>query len=320
MLCTLGKLTCHGLDSPLFLPVKELNRMRRTALETLFAAEPAPVVPHIAYPPHRDKSLAVLVSTEEDAQLFAERCDNVFVEWFPGYKVKFEKNIYPWLPAFIEDSVVPEYLALLETKPALVVSDNVGLGLEAERRGIKWIAGPMLNSSNSYTLKAYSEICNACGAFISTELNRDQLAQISAPAGFKLFMQVFGPITMMTTRQCLLASAERCRSGRNRFSGACKLCSGYETFYDEKDIPFHIVKSPGYINRVFNDALLYIPEAVNQVDADCFLLDFRTFPFMHLDQENKLAIFDCFSGDRSLSEKAKTAAGSVTRGNWLRGF
>ena len=320
MLCTLGKLTCHGLDSPLFLPVKELNRMRRTALETLFAAAPAPEVPHIAYPPHRDKSLAVLVSTEEDAQLFAERCDNVFVEWFPGCKVKFEKNIYPWLPAFIEDSVVPEYLALLETKPALVVSDNVGLGLEAERRGIKWIAGPMLNSSNSYTLKAYSEICNACGAFISTELNRDQLAQISAPAGFKLFMQVFGPITMMTTRQCLLASAGRCRSGRNRFSGACKLCSGYETFYDEKDIPFHIVKSPGYINRVFNDALLYIPEAVNQVDADCFLLNFRALPFIHLSQEDKMAIFDCFKGDRSLSEKAKTAAGSVTRGNWLRGF
>ncbi|MBR5671931.1 MAG: U32 family peptidase, partial [Spirochaetales bacterium] len=231
-----------------------------------------------------------------------------------------DKNIYPWIPAFVEDSAVPDYLALLDTKPGLVVSDNVGLGFEASRRGIEWVAGSMLNSSNSYTLKAYQELGHACGAFLSPELNRDQLAQVSAPAGFKLFLQVFGPITMMTTRQCLLASAGRCRSGRNRFSPLCKGCSGYETFYDEKEIPFHIVKSPGYINRVFNDALLYIPEAVNQVAADCFLLDFRALPFIHMSQEDKLTIFDCFNGDRTLAEKAKAAAGSVTRGNWQRGF
>jgi putative protease len=320
MLCTLGKLTCHGLEEPLFLPVKELNQMRRTALEALFAPAPAPQVPHLSYQPHKEKELAVLVSTEEDAQLFASRGGNVFVEWFPSCKVSFGKNIYPWLPAFADDSAVPDYLALLDTRPGLVVSDNMGLGLEAARRGISWIAGPMLNSSNSYTLKAYQELGGATGAFLSPELNRDQLALISAPAGFKLFLQVFGPITMMTTRQCLLASAGRCRSGRNRFSALCKACSGYETFYDEKEIPFHIVKSPGYINRVFNDALLYIPEAVNQVDADCFLLDFRALPFMHLSQDDKMAIFDCFSGDRNAQERAKASAGSVTRGNWQRGF
>ena len=319
-LLSLGKLTCHGLEEPLFLPVKELNQMRRSALEALFAPAPAPQVPHLSYQPHMEKSLAVLVSTEEDAQLFSNRCDNVFVEWFPGCKVKLGKNIYPWLPAFVEDSAVPDYLALLDSKPGLLVSDNVGLGLEASRRGIQWIAGPMLNSSNSYTLKAYQEKGNACGAFLSPELNRDQLSLISAPAGFKLFLQVFGPITMMTTRQCLLASAGRCRSGRNQFSEACRLCSGYETFYDEKEIPFHIVKSPGYINRVFNDALLYIPEAVNQVAADCFLLDFRALPFIHMSAEDKLTIYNCFAGDRTLAEKAKAAVGSVTRGNWQRGF
>lgn len=320
MLCTLGKLTCHGLEEPLFLPVKELNQMRRTALDSLFAPVPAPQVPHLAYQPHKEKELAVLVSTEEDAKLFASRCENVFVEWFPGCRISLEKNIYPWLPAFVEDSAVPDYLALLDTRPGLVVSDNVGLGLEAARRGISWVAGPMLNSSNSYTLKAYQELGCACGAFLSPELNREQLAQISAPAGFKLFLQVFGPITMMTTRQCLLASASRCRSGRNRFSSLCKGCRGYETFYDEKEIPFHIVKSSGYINRVFNDALLYIPEAVSQVDADCFLLDFRALPFMRMSQEDKLAIFDCFSGDRTAQDRARSAAGAVTRGNWQRGF
>ncbi|MBO7516834.1 MAG: U32 family peptidase, partial [Spirochaetia bacterium] len=62
MLCTLGKLTCHGLEKPLFLPVKELNQMRRSALEALFATASAPQVPHLAYQPHMEKSLAVLVS------------------------------------------------------------------------------------------------------------------------------------------------------------------------------------------------------------------------------------------------------------------
>ena len=124
----------------------------------------------------------------------------------------------------------------------------------------------------------------------------------------------------MTTRQCLLASAGRCRSGRNRFTEQCRACSGSETFYDEKEIPFHIVKSPCYINRVFNDALLYIPEAVSQASADSFLLDFRALPFMHLSSDDKLAIFDYFGGDRGMAERAKSAAGRITRGNWQRGF
>ena len=319
-LCILGNLTCHGLEEPLFLPVKELNRVRRTALEALFAASPELEVPHLVYPSHTHKTLSVLVSTQEDAELFASRCENVFVEWFPGCKVRLGDNIYPWIPAFVEDSAVPEYLALLNTQPSMIVSDNVGLGLEAARRGISWIAGPMLNSTNSYALKAYNELSYASGAFLSPELNRDQLSQISAPAGFKLFLQVFGPITMMTTRQCLLASAGRCRSGRNRFTEQCRACSGSETFYDEKEIPFHIVKSPGYINRVFNDALLYIPEAVSQASVDCFLLDFRALPFMHLSSDDKLAIFDYFGGDRGMAERAKSAAGRITRGNWQRGF
>ena len=319
-LLVLGKLTCHGLESPLFLPVKELNQMRRSALEALSAPEPAPQVPHLQYQPHTEKSLAVLVSDADDARLFADRCDYVFVEWLPGCKVQFEKNIYPWIPAFVEDSVVPEYLEMLDSRPGIVVSDNVGLGLEAERRGLRWIAGPMLNSTNSYALKAYNELSHAFGAFLSDELNRQQLSEISSPAGFKLFIQVFGPITMMTTRQCLLASAGRCRSGRNKFTEACRFCSGYETFYDEKEIPFHIVKSPGYINRVFNDALLFIPEALNQAAVDCFLLDFRALPFIHMSQEDKLAIFDYFGGDRSLAERAKSACHAITRGNWQRGF
>ena len=54
--------------------------------------------------------------------------------------------------------------------------------------------------------------------------------------------------------------------------------------------------------------------------ADCFLLDFRALPFIHISQEDKLTIFDCFAGNRALAEKAKSAVGTVTRGNWQRGF
>jgi len=320
MLCTLGSLVCHGLDKPLFLPVKELNRMRRTALESLFAKSPKPQVPHIAFDVKRDKSISVLVSNQEDALLFRGKCNMIFAEWTPASKVDLIENVYPWIPAFVGDRSVDEYLRMLDTKPEYLVSDNVGLGLEAAKRSIKWIAGPMLNSSNSYSLKTYMEVAGASGAFLSTELNQEQLAQISAPADFKLFMQVYGPITMMTTRQCLLASCGRCRSGRNMFTAECENCSGSETFYDEKEIPFHIIKTPGYINRVFNDAILYIPEAVEQVNADSFLLDFRSLPFLGISQAGKLAIFDFFAGDRKKYAEAKNAAGFITRGNYQRGF
>lgn len=163
---------------------------------------------------------------------------------------------------------------------------------------------------------------------MSDELNEEQLADISAPGSFSVFMRIFGPVTMMTTRQCLLASAGKCRSGRNVFTDECvHSCHGWEKFYDEKNIPFHIVKSRGYVNRVFNDSLLFLPEACSYINADYFLVDLRSFPFLSHTAKDKQEIFTFFENtvqrgrpDKISSENVKKIIGKVTRGNYQRGF
>ncbi len=314
----LGNLTAEGLESGIFLPVKELNSMRREALEKLSAGNavnPVCEPEHISFEVRRSKKIAVLVSSSEDRTLFENCADMIFAEG---------EN---WFPPFIPDSEIPDCIRALEKRPDWIVSDNVGIGLRAAEMGIRWIAGPMLNSTNSYAVKAYAECAKASGAFLSQELNSSQLGEISAPADFLLFIQAFGPVTMMTTRQCLIASAGRCRSGRNRFSEKCAGCSASERFYDEKNIPFHVVKTPGQVNRVFNDSILFLPEVCREVNADYILLDFRKLPFMDYTDREKKEIFNYFStlirtgkNDREKSDAVRRIAGSVTRGNFRRGF
>lgn len=316
-LLRLGSLTAEGLEQGFFLSVRELNGMRREALDKLVSGENCSQVrpEHIGYEVVRNKKLAVLVSSPEDRRLFEGCADMIFTEG---------EN---WFAPFIPDSELPAATEALEKKPEYIVSDNVGIGLRAAEMGIKWIAGPMLNSTNSYALRAYREVAGASGAFLSQELNSEQLKQITAPEDFLLFAQAFGPITMMSTRQCLIASAGKCRSGRNRFTEKCRNCSAYEKFYDEKNIPFHVVKTPGQINRVFNDSLFFLPELCRDVNADYLLLDFRQLPFVSFTDWEKKEIFNYFASliktgknDRDKGDAVKRMAGAVTRGNFRRGF
>ncbi len=112
------------------------------------------------------------------------------------------------------------------------------------------------------------------------------------------------------------------------FTDECvRNCHGWEKFYDEKNIPFHIVKSRGYVNRVFNDSVLFLPEACSYINADYFLVDLRSFPFCNYTEKEKMEIFDFFRNtvqhgraDRNSAENVKKIAGKVTRGNYQRGF
>lgn len=88
-----------------------------------------------------------------------------------------------------------------------------------------------------------------------------------------------------------------------------------------------MVKTPGQINRVFNDSLFFLPELCRDVNADYLLLDFRQLPFVSFTDREKKEIFNYFASliktgknDRDKGDAVKRIAGAVTRGNFRRGF
>ena len=101
-------------------------------------------------------------------------------------------NLIPWfLPVIIGDDYTSaiEFLELL--KPKKLVSNNTGIVVEANRMGIDWIAGPFLNTVNSYSLLCLKEDLNCKGAFLSSELNQRQIKRIQKPKDFDLYYSFY---------------------------------------------------------------------------------------------------------------------------------
>jgi len=89
---------------------------------------------------------------------------------------------------------------------------------------------------------------------------------------------------------------------------------------------FHAVKEPWQETRVYNDPILWIPEAVARFrgKAARFLLDFRNFPFFRLPVRQKREIFDFFSRVARGIDRARkpeySPAFPVTSGLYRRGL
>lgn len=320
------------LSKNLFIPVKELNNIRREAVEYFSPSKPVyEFIPQENLQTQKEKKLAVLISDQTDLSFLPSNFKGlIFLETSTVTKPeKFQKNIFPWLPSFILEKDITFYKNLIrEINPEFIVSDNNGLGKWCGENNYNWIAGPQLNSTNSYSFLAYKTNAKASGAFFSSEINQEQINAVSEPENFLTFYTAFGFLLLMTTRQCLFQKPDLCQQGKTKTNDACQNdCINYTKYFDEKNIPFHILKSAGHQNRIFNDALLFLPDAVNQINADYFLLDFRKFPFAKTTTEENRKILTFFSnlisGKKNLKseeKKIKTLIGKTTRGNYQRGF
>lgn len=328
----LGNIDLSQMEQGLFIPLKELNRMRREAVDFL-----NPVKPEYQFPQYfstkrkKDKKIALLVATKKDADFFVQDFDGlIFLETGTNNKTTdFDSKIMPWLPPFILDDEITKYQALINTvNPEILVSDNSGMGKWAGEKGIRWITGPQLNATNGFSFYAYQEYGLASGGFYSNELNKEQIGNITVPENFLSFYTVFGPILLMTTRQCLFLKPGLCKQNKKYKDDAClNGCINYTEYSDEKNVPFHIVKSAGHLNRIFNDSFLFIPEAMEQINADYYLLDFRSFPFVKINNNEKKQILDYFNNlifdaetARRKEKNIKQIIGNVTYGNYKRGF
>ncbi|RTR40060.1 U32 family peptidase [Shewanella canadensis] len=255
-----------GLDAGLNMPFKELTRIKKQVAFLL--NDEVEVIPPVTLPKLTKHSkltdtptLSLLISDEKDLHL----CDVTDADIYFKLPESFKKNctkyidillrnprLIPWFPAVLIGKDYLEAVKILErVKPARIVTNNTGVAYKAYEMNISWIAGPFLNTTNSYALLTLQEELNCAGAFISNEINQNQIRNIARPENFKLLYSIYHPILMMTSRQCFFQQTVGCN--KPAIEDGCMLkCEKATTITNVKGISFAVDKQKGGYPSIYN--------------------------------------------------------------------
>lgn len=298
------------LAPDLYISYKELNSIRKQILYRLNGSKDliSPVVlPKTEPSIEKNKpTLSVLISNKKEVALFANLEAEVYFQVPSSIKGKVNqyvdlflenKNLIPWfLPVIIGDdySAAIEFLELL--KPKKLVTNNTGIAVEANRLGIDWIAGPFLNTANSYSLLCLKEELNCKGAFISSELSKRQIQRIQKPQDFKLYYSFYHPIILMTTRQCLFHQVTGCH--KTKIDKKCiSHCTRKSSITNYNDDSFYIEKTNGNYHGLYADTNMLNTEILMDIPDtfSSFFIDLRDIEtHTKIEKLNKLEVIRLF--------------------------
>ncbi|WP_019616943.1 peptidase U32 family protein [Psychromonas ossibalaenae] len=260
----------EGLTAGLSVPFKELTLLKNQAAKILNHNQT--VLPEVRLPAleHHPKTplagaakakLSLLICETEDISLADFTDADIYFKLPDAYKRDCTKyvdlltnhpRLIPWFPAVLigKDYDVAVNI-LVKTKPKLIVTNNTGIAYEANRLGIQWIAGPFLNTTNSYALMALKEEFACSGAFISNEINHQQIRKIARPENFKLFYSIYHPILLMTSRQCFFQQSVGCE--KPRIDNGCMLsCDKKTSITNLKGVEYAIDKQKAGYPSIYN--------------------------------------------------------------------
>jgi putative protease len=334
------EINLDNLNSSLTLPFKEFTQIRNRVLYLLNGSiklEPpfqlkketkeqsTPTTP----------SLSILINSLSDLNLSTNSNSQLYFELPSSLdgKVDFYLNLFKensnltaWFPSLIMESdykIAVEFLKQLN--PSQIVTNNTGIAFETDKLGIDWIAGPYLNLTNSYALETLKNDFNCRGAFISNEINRQQINKIRKPDNFKLFYSIYHPITLMTSRQCFFHQVTGCH--KKEMDESCiSECNKASSIKNLKDEMIIVNKSEGNFNSLYSefnflnlDIIQHLP---NRFES--FLVDFREIKTSTQLTINKNMLIKLFEkavlGDIESTETIKKTILEVTSVQYERGL
>ena len=186
------------------------------------------------------------------------------------------------------------------------MTNNTGIAYKAFEMNIDWIAGPFLNTTNSYALSTLQEDLNCAGAFISNEINRMQIRNLKRPAGFKLLYSIYHPILMMTSRQCFFQQTVGCN--KPSIEDGCMLkCEKATTITNVKGISFAVDKQKGGYPSIYNDEQFLNLDVINDYSSlfDEFFIDLTDIGSGSKAKLDKVELIEHFENLLLGSEDAK---------------
>ncbi|MBN1128741.1 MAG: U32 family peptidase [Chitinispirillaceae bacterium] len=339
----LESIDCSGVDKGMFLPVKELNELRRSGLAALEGDQPnivsIPEVPDPMPAPARQvvPRLACLIASAEDLCLTSVSGVTLLHEVPVAMGGRIDSlagmfrehpGLVPWFgPILIGDDFTDAITLLDRIRPPRIVTDNSGIGMEAAKRKIPWIAGPLLNCANAHALRCLREIAGAAGAFLSQELSREQISDIasSGTGEIETWFTVFNPLLLMNTRQCIIRNIGGC--DKEETDRACLVnCSKKATVTDANRNPFFIIKKAGHYTQVYNGRHYLNLDIIADIPGffSTFVVDLRsiaTQTSVGATKEKLLELFaDALRQDRGSLNRLRAEIKTTTAGQYARGL
>ncbi len=331
------------LGDNLHIPFKEITQIKSQIaflLNDSIALIASVDVPTLAnHPKINDQpTLSILLSDEKDFHL----CDVVdpdvvdvyfklpesFKKDSPKYinLLKNNPKLIPWFPAVLIGKDYHEAVKILEqVQPKRIVSNNTGIAYKAFEMGIEWIAGPFLNTTNSYALRTLKEELNCAGAFISNEINQRQIKNIKRPENFKLLYSIYHPILMMTSRQCFFQQTVGCN--KPSIEDGCMLkCKKATTITNVKGVSFAIDKQRGGYPSIYNHEQFLNADAVNDLSSlfDEFFIDLTDIGAGSKEVLDKAQLIQYFEGllkgDKDSQHSLKQMVSESTNAQYIQGL
>ncbi|EIU6805400.1 U32 family peptidase [Vibrio parahaemolyticus] len=223
-----------------------------------------PTLPALPQPEPRQGApkLSVLISSAQEAMLCEYHDIDVYYQLPMGLSGElsamielFQANpmLKPWFPAILIGEDYQAARVFLDTiQPELLITNNSGVGMIAKELGLGWVAGPQMNTVNSYAFKCLQDEFAASGAFVSNELNMKQMRHIKRPKNMRSFYSIYHPNTLLTSRQCLFQQTEGCRKVKVN-KGCLKRCDKRTSIINLKDNPYVVQKQKGSHNSIYSE-------------------------------------------------------------------
>lgn len=331
---------CTGLAENLIIPFKEITTLKNQA--TLLLTNAAKIIPHVTVPDlikHKKRtdklSLSILIADVKDLYLCDLTHADVYFKLPESLKKGCNKYIdillnnprlIPWFPAVLIGKDYDESVRILEqVHPKRIVSNNTGIAYKAFKMGIEWIAGPFLNTTNSYALLALQEELNCAGAFISNEINRTQIKKIARPEHFKLIYSIYHPILLMTSRQCFFQRTVGCN--KPSIEDGCMLaCEKSTTITNVKGVSYAVDKQKGGYPSIYNNEQFLNLDIVNELGDlfDEFFIDLTDIGSGSKAEPDKAQLLTQFenslNGDESAEQNLHQMVTLSTKNQYRKGL
>ncbi|MCE2596989.1 U32 family peptidase [Motilimonas cestriensis] len=279
-----------ALTDGLSIPYREVTQLKNDLLAYLndgIATVPEVTLPkleHYAKPSGQAPLLSMLICDPADAALADVTDGDIYFKLPDAYKRGCTKyvdfllenpRLIPWFPAVLIGKDFDVALNILEqVKPPLIVTNNTGIAYHAQRLGINWIAGPLLNTTNSYVLLSLQQNFDCRGAFISNEISKQQIRHIARPKNFKMLYSIYHPILLMASRQCFFQQSVGCE--KPRIDNGCMLsCDKSTSIKNLKGDSFAIDKQKAGYPSIYNQDQFLNTEIIDDLSDlfDGFMID-----------------------------------------------
>ena len=273
------------LDENAFIPVRELNELRRCAIEKLdriicnFNNRPEKKPEEVSISlPTRGKSreqaesrLNIRVSNLRQLfQVDLKKLHRLYLDHNINLDIAFEKirdedvDVYLWTDNILDSKDMGEIGGILEKyqeKLKGISISNLGLlKLIKKDHNLKIHGDTALNIFNNWTIEALRDM--GLESFsLSQELNLGQIKNLNENTISRLESVVYGRIKVMTTRNCPFSPMKNCKDDRE--CGSCQLAR--KVYLEDRKGQLLAVERINSVSKIYDSKILFLLEDLEEI-------------------------------------------------------